>query len=228
MSRAAGVVATLLLLVTGASCSPSGRNTAPPKPTLPSGSARDRYHPNMSRSYGIGNHCDYVNDFTVARYLSYVGTGRNNPWGAARVRVLSVGGPRWNTVDGHRPTQAESDAMVDEFNIVPGIYRPVSFEVEHVYVGPVPPDLFTAYAETGRIGKDEVFSCAFGSAYDLGIREGPDMLMVGGRYVAGFSGSILNGRNDTAPNGMFTIDNLWVVHGDKVIDLAGKSDPLPQ
>ena len=179
------------------------------------------------RGLGHGGYCDYPNPpLTVRELIGTVGKNIGNSRTALLARVVGIGMPRWNTPDGHRPTQAQADAMVDQLDLTPSIYTPLTLSVLRAYAGVSVSGELTAFAETGRIGLDEDFSCGFGSPRSLQIREGPSPVTVGGTYVALLAKELLTGRNDGQLE-MPIIDNLFVVQGDRAIGLDGKPEPLP-
>ena len=180
----------------------------------------------MSQPLGHGSTCDYGLKFpTVRELLGGVGKNVGNPRTAALARVVRIDGPRWNTPDGGRPTQAQADAMIDRLD-TPSIYTPVTMQLLRVYAGVSVSGELTVFAETGRIGLDQNSSCAFGSPGTLRIREGPATVTVGGTYVALLARELLTGRNQ-GPLEMPIIDDLFVVQGSSVIGLDEKPEPLP-
>ena len=186
--------------------------------SLPPAPPSQRYHYDMANFGATVSTCDYRRNETVRHLVEGISTSRS----AVRARILSVGAPRWNSLSGKKPTQAEADAIVDgplEYGApaAPSIYRPVTVKVEKVYSGTTSVGTMTVYAESGRIGKDYVTSCAFGSADRLVIRDGPLDATVGESYVFILEHRLIG----------TTINTLFLIQGPLVVGLTGKLEPLP-
>jgi hypothetical protein len=184
-------------------------------------------HRDMARDVKQLNSCDYAYPPpTLRQMVATVGRDEGFARAAVLVRVLGVGAPRWNTQDGRLPSQAQADAMTDRLGLQPDIFRPIALDVLHVYAGAAVAGPLTAFAETGKIGEYENNSCAFGSSTTLQIRDGPDVVSVGGTYVA-FLGHELTTGSSGGPLAQPVIQDVYVVRSDAVIDLAGSPEPLP-
>jgi hypothetical protein len=216
------------LLVVGCGAQPSNPAAIGTPSSLAAGKAGGgRFHPDMSRPLGHGGYCDPSYPLpTVRQLVGTVGKNIGNARTALLVRVVRMGAPRWNTPDGHRPTQAQADAMVDRLDITPSIYTPLTLSILRLYAGVSVSGELAAFAETGRIGLDEDFSCGFGSPHTLQIRDGPAVVAVGATYVAFLAKELVTGRNEGALS-MPVIDNLFAVQGDRVLGLDGHLEPLP-
>lgn len=198
---------------------------AGPLPSFQGGT--ERYHPNFSAPYGRVNYCDYPNPLpTVRDFMSDVGKGGGNPRSSALVHVTEIRPPRWNTRDGHRPTQEQVNAMIDEYDVDPGIYTPIAMRIDRFYSGLPMPREIIAFAGTGRIGEDETKGCAFGSATSLQIRGGPERMMIGGTYIVLLGKELLAGEREDRLS-MPIIDNVFVVRNGHVIAMDGEREPLP-
>lgn len=213
----------VLLTVTTA-CSAVRAPESGVRPSVAALRPSDRYHPDMSQMYGLGNHCDgtYV---PITQILSWVGrpaAGRV----AAVTRVVAIGPPRWNTPSGKRPTQSEADAMVDGRDDIPRIFTPVTLEIDRVYAGSASAKRIVGFAESGTIGRDEVSSCSFGSPSRLQLRESDLIVTVGESYLAILGNEMLTGRA-TGPLAQPVINDLYLIRGEKVVGLNGTLEPLP-
>ena len=144
---------------------------------------------------------------------------------AAIVEVLAIGKPRWDTPDGHRPTQAQADAEIDRSNgnRVTSIYTPIEVNVVRVYKGVLPKRL-TLYAEGGSLGNDAVTSCSFGPG--LRIRESSARVGRGRQYLAILGNELVSDRSD-GPVTHPVIVNFFEVHGTMAVGFDGRLQPLP-
>jgi hypothetical protein len=219
-----------LLALTGCGTVAASNGASPQKPVPLPVSKAQRFHPNMSKVFRVRNDCDETY-MSVREIVSYVGKPADGRV-AARVRVTAIGKPRWNTSDGHRPTQAESNVMVDQRNdegvLTPGphIFTPITFRIEHVYAGAASGTV-VGFAQTGRIGGDEEYGCQWGSPTRLQIRESEAVVTVGKSYIAIIGDEVVTGRT-AGPLDQPIIDRLYVIRGDKVIGLNETPESLPQ
>ena len=220
-STASRVVVVALVFLSACTHTSASERGASPTPSV--ARLADRYYPDMSKAYRVNNFCDFPPGETVRSSLAFVGQ-RAAPRAAAQVRILAVGGPRWNTFDGRRPSQYQSDSIITRWNVAPGIYRPVRLEVLKVYAGSVPLGRLTAFANTGTIGEDQESSCAFGSPTTLQIRDGPAVAKIGNRYVAFLGAELVPGSGGFHQP---TIADLIVITGNRVIGYSNKLEDFP-
>jgi hypothetical protein len=217
------VIMGLMLALIGCSTL-GGRESAPVTPAPMAVPASDRYHPDMSKMYGLRNSCEGLYA-PMSQIVSWVGTPANGRV-AALVRVIEMGAPRWNTRDGRRPTQAEADAMVNDRNDMPRIFRPLTLAVDRVLAGEPLSGRIVGFAEGGKIGKDEMNSCGFGSPVRFQIRETNIIVTVGESYLAILGNEMLTGRA-TGPLHEPVINDLYLIREGKVVGLNGTLEPLP-
>ena len=115
--------------------------------------------------------------------------------------------------------------MITQWNVQPGIFRPLRLAVKKVYAGSVKLGRITAFAETGTIGPDEVASCAFGSSRQLQIREGPAIATKGSTYVAFLGTELIPGTTGAISQPI--IADLIVIRGNKVVGYSNRLESFP-
>jgi hypothetical protein len=116
--------------------------------------------------------------------------------------------------------------MIDRYGLSPAIVTPVRLRVSRAYTGGVGVREITAFAEAGRIGKDETTSCGFPNSRRLSIRNSGTILEVGKVYVVLLDHELGSNRK-TGEIQEPMIEDMFVVYGDAVIGLSGKAEPLP-
>jgi hypothetical protein len=224
-------VVAALLLASACASSNAARKNGPTDLGNPSPAVGlARFHPDFSKPYGLIEHCDLqAIPPTIRQEIGFV--GGENPLGgraAALVRVVSIGQPRWNTPDSRRPSQSRANAMMDygyDGQLTPGIYTPVTLQVQRVYKGAVRSRI-VAFAEGGTIGNDSVVSCSFHSARGLRIRETRFVVTVAESYLAILGNELTTGRR-RGPLAAPILLNLFVARGSMAIGLGGSLEPLP-